>query len=742
MIAKGRNRMTPIINGFGIRTMILAAAALGAGTLGAATISDNLSTISAGTRMVTGSSVVAGKFTTGSTSTTLTSVTLPLVNTSVGVANLFIFSETNSRPGSLVGTLTSPASFPTTLTNATFTSSTGIPLMANTSYYVVLQANSGTFGWSYTASSTGTGSAFQPVYSASTDNGVTWNTTTGEPQQMQITTADSNTGGGGCAVTLSSPGTTVTSQVFSGFVNVTSSCAYTVSTSAPWITVLSGTNGNGNGVVSYSVGVNNTSASRTGTITIGDKTFTINQTTGSTTCQFALSSNTLAVGQIGTTGSFTVNTTSGCAYTATTSDSFITITSGATGNNTGTVSFSVTPNQLAAVRTGTITVGGMTFTITQTGTSAGNTGNGLLFVPVTPCRVVDTRLGGSQLNTGETRIVPVVSSACGIPATAAAYAVNLTVVPSGPLGYVTLFPSGQSQPFVSTLNSDGRIKANAAIVPAGANGSISVFASNPTHVVVDITGYFTPNNGLAFFPVTPCRVSDTRSTAGNLGGPQLTAGQTRTIPVQSACGIPATAQAYSLNVTAVPTGTLSYLSLFPTGQTQPLVSTLNSFNGATTANAAIVPAGTNGSINVFATDATDVVVDINGYFAPPATGGLKFYTLAPCRVSDSRLATGAFGGPTLTAAQTRTYALPTSTCNVPTGAQAYSLNATVLPQSTLGYLTLFPAGVAQPTVSTLNADASVVANAAIVRAGTNGAISAYVTDLTELVLDINGYFAP
>jgi hypothetical protein len=57
------------------------------------------------------------------------------------------------------------------------------------------------------------------------------------------------------------------------------------------------------------------------------------------------------------------------------------------------------------------------------------------------------------------------------------------------------------------------------------------------------------------------------------------------------------------------------------------------------ANAAIVPVQ-NGSIDVFASYATDLVVDFDGYFAPPATGGLPLYNLQPWRVLDSRNLSG------------------------------------------------------------------------------------------------------
>lgn len=64
----------------------------------------------------------------------------------------------------------------------------------------------------------------------------------------------------------------------------------------------------------------------------------------------------------------------------------------------------------------------------------------------------------------------------------------------------------------------------------------------------------------------------------------------------------------------VPTSTLGYLTTWPAGQSQPVVSTLNSLNGQVLANAAIVPAGMGGATNVFVTDTTQVIIDANGFF--------------------------------------------------------------------------------------------------------------------------------
>jgi len=114
---------------------------------------------------------------------------------------------------------------------------------------------------------------------------------------------------------------------------------------------------------------------------------------------------------------------------------------------------------------------------------------GLSLYGVTPCRVLDTRkpTGALPITTLD---LAVTASGCGIPDSAQAYVFIATVVPPGPLGFLTLWQQGLAQPVVATLNAvDGVVTSNLALVPT-TNGSISIFGSNPTHVVMDISGYF------------------------------------------------------------------------------------------------------------------------------------------------------------------------------------------------------------------------------------------------------------
>lgn len=571
--------------------------------------------------------------------------------------------------------------------------------------------------------------------------------------------------GENCTYTVG-PGTSVTAPASGVGAMITvvapSGCAWTATSPVSWIGIAYGPSGGiGDGFASLTIQANATGQVRSANVAVAGKSITVTQqAAGPTLCVIAPSITSADVPAAG--GSVSINIFAGanCPWGATISitDSWIqqtAVTNGGTGE--GTLTLSISPNTSASSRQGIFTMAGRSFTIRQAAAAAAPAG--MRFVPITPCRVSDTRVvqytgtfGPPSLAAGSQRDIPIPQGICGLPSSATAYSLNVTVVPKGPLSYLTLWPTGSARPLVSTLNSfDGRVKANAAIVPAGTNGAISVFVTDATDVILDINGYFVPataanvNTTYSFTSVSPCRVADTRLANGTNGGPSMAGGTTRTFSLRtSACGSFANAVAYSLNITAIPKGGgLGYLAVFPAGTPRPLVSTLNSYTGTVVANAAIVLSGTNGDISVFVTNDADVIIDVNGYFSSSTVNSMRFYPVAPCRMSDSRNAAGAFGGPILGAGQSRAYAPTATPCGVAASASAYVLNATVVPSAALSYLTVWPAGSGRPLVSTLNSfDGSITANALIVPAGTGGGISSFVTDSTHLILDISGYFAP
>lgn len=310
------------------------------------------------------------------------------------------------------------------------------------------------------------------------------------------------------------------------------------------------------------------------------------------TCSYTLSPTTHNFPDTGGGGTISVSTGAGCAWTATPGADWISIDGGASGQGSGTVSYSVSVNNGISSRNGIISIGSQTFTISENGT--GPSSPALQFVLVAPCRAVDTR-SGSLLAAGSTRNFTL-NGSCGIPSSAQAYSLNLTAIPNAAAN-LTVWPAGEPQPGTTSLNSDGRVKANAAIVAAGSGGIVSVNTTGDTNLLIDVNGYFAPAGGstLAFYPITPCRIADTRGA----NAPYLTGGSTRSFAIQSICGVPATAQVYSLNLSSLPHGALTFLNAWAAGQPQPPTSTLNAPTGTDTANAAIVAAGSGGQISVY-----------------------------------------------------------------------------------------------------------------------------------------------
>jgi hypothetical protein len=121
-----------------------------------------------------------------------------------------------------------------------------------------------------------------------------------------------------------------------------------------------------------------------------------------------------------------------------------------------------------------------------------------------------------------------------------------------------------------------------------------------------------------YYPLTPCRLADTRSGNGGVLAPS----EDRAFAVQGRCGVPAGARAVAVNITAVSPKGAGFLTLYPAGITRPNVSSVNFVNGdSAVANGAIVPLGAagtfpNADLRVFAgTGGTvQLVLDVSGYF--------------------------------------------------------------------------------------------------------------------------------
>jgi hypothetical protein len=170
---------------------------------------------------------------------------------------------------------------------------------------------------------------------------------------------------GGCSVSINPPSATPSSSGGAGTpiaVSAGAGCTWTATTATAWITVTSGTSGSGNGAVAYTVDAN-TGAAREGTIDIATNTFIISQAAA---CSYAINPTSQNFGpKPGTSKPIAVTAPTGCAWTATSNDAWITVENGATGSGNGKMTFSVSMNTDATSRVGTLTIAGETFTVTQ-----------------------------------------------------------------------------------------------------------------------------------------------------------------------------------------------------------------------------------------------------------------------------------------------------------------------------------------------------------------------------------------
>ncbi len=245
------------------------------------------------------------------------------------------------------------------------------------------------------------------------------------------------------------------------------------------------------------------------------------------------------------------------------------------------------------------------------------------FVAIDPTRTLDTRTvdlvptgWSAHLPTGESVVVP---AAANVPASGvSALVLNVTSTDALAPGFLRAEPTG-SVPSSSTVNYvPGSASANTVIVPLGANGTVSVFTSAGSHIVVDVTGYITDATAAVvstgrFVPVPTGRAYDSRSQAagalvgGGARSVQLT-GLASPLPV-----IPAGVVAISLNLTATDEVGPGFLTAYP-GAALPPTSTLNFSAGQPVANGALLKLSALGGLNVFALQQSHFVIDLNGYF--------------------------------------------------------------------------------------------------------------------------------
>ena len=263
------------------------------------------------------------------------------------------------------------------------------------------------------------------------------------------------------------------------------------------------------------------------------------------------------------------------------------------------------------------------------------------------------------------------------------------------------------------------------------------------HAALALPTASVPAGACFFATVAPSRLAETRASEGPFGFERIDAHTIR-VQVAGRNGVPAKAIAAVLNVTAANVTSAGFVTVFPTGTVLPEASNLNVERpGQIIPNLVTVLLGTNGSVDIFSSQINDIVVDVNGAYAPvptPSSGVAagRFVGLATAyRALDTRDRGVSVGGGVTELVSVEAVVPPT--------AVAVVVNLTVTESNGAGFFTAFSAGAARPDSSSLNADGigQTRANQAIIPVGTRDAvfgIEVFASFGGHLIVDIAGYF--
>jgi uncharacterized protein (DUF1501 family) len=239
------------------------------------------------------------------------------------------------------------------------------------------------------------------------------------------------------------------------------------------------------------------------------------------------------------------------------------------------------------------------------------------FTPLTPARVLDTRLGNgaprAKLAAKSTTKVQVVGRG-GVPASGVdAVVLNVTAVEPDAVSYLTVWPSGAARPDASSLNTrPGLTVPNLVMARVGADGTVSIYNDAGTvHVLADVMGWFPTQSG--FHSLTPARILDTRRNVG-IGGKL---GTRRVVDLSALCrgAVPVNAAAVAINVTVAEPDRGGYLTVWPSGSPRPEASNLNFLPGQVVPNLVVCKLGLDGQVSFYNDAGTaHVIADVVGWF--------------------------------------------------------------------------------------------------------------------------------
>ena len=361
--------------------------------------------------------------------------------------------------------------------------------------------------------------------------------------------------------------------------------------------------------------------------------------------------------------------------------------------------------------------------------------------------MLDTRnavgYSGSKPAAGSSVAVPV-RGLYGVPSNATAVAVQVTATATQGPTFLSVLPTGTAPGLTSNLNADaaGATIANLAIVPIGPDGSITVYTSAAAHLILDLSGWWTPVTtevaGGRYQPIGPNRILDTRPISRkNYVGSKPAAQTATVVQVTGVEGVPITGvSAVSVNITLVDPSGPGFVQTAPAAQLIPgQSSTMNVVSaGQVIAASTLVPVDANGRIAIYAEPSTHLIVDVNGWFTDGTnTAGIDglFVATTVGRQLDSRPGGQGYVGPK-----------PTVGSRFETGCAGAALvgNLTVAATEGPGFVQAGPAAtMVSGATSSINVSGANETRANALITPCNHGVALFTSFATHVILDVSGY---
>jgi Arylsulfotransferase (ASST) len=322
-----------------------------------------------------------------------------------------------------------------------------------------------------------------------------------------------------------------------------------------------------------------------------------------------------------------------------------------------------------------------------------------LFHGIAPVRVGDSR-SALAIDGKLTPGCSVSVAMTAVPQQARAVSLNVTTVDAERPGFLIVYPCGTAVPATSNINSQvGAGVPNLVVVSLPESRRVCFVADHPTHVVVDVTGWFGSGGGGFVLGGTPAGTASTRlldTRTGPRPDPakgQWPAATELRLQVGPADG---SWEAVSVNVTATDPLQTGFVVAYPCGQSVPATSTVNMIASSTRANQTLVALDSVGRLCLWSNVPTHLIVDVVGRFVRNTGAPLSVTTAQ--RVVDSRNSVGGW---------TDRFKPGLKRTVDPSGGSPQTsgiavMNVTATGVTEAGFLTFYPCGGAVPTTSSLN----------------------------------------